>query len=154
VGNRGSLERCLLHRGEGFQLAWDATVSQPGEQGILLRFPGGNAGGAHAFPGANPHGIAPTKYAQQFPDAVEKPFPGCEASYNGLAWLDWWEQDPFIGGSYGCYRLGDYTSFAGVEAASQGNVHFCGEQTDLNFQGFMEGAVRSAEQLVFRSGIF
>jgi hypothetical protein len=43
--------------------------------------------------------------------------------------------------------MGDYTSFAGIEGVREGNVHFCGEQTDLDFQGFMEGAVRSGERL-------
>jgi monoamine oxidase len=132
---------------DSFQLSWDATVSQKGPAGILNRYPGGNAGGANAFAGAGAHGPAPAKYAQDFLGAVEAPFPGCQAHYNGNAWLDWWEQDPFIGGAYGCYRVGNYTEFAGIEKMRQGNVHFCGEHTDLNFQGFMEGAVRSGERL-------
>ena|SRR5579864_2604771 len=132
---------------ENFQLSWDATVSQKGPAGILQRFPGGDDGGPHAFPGAVAHGVAPAKFAQQFLAAIESPFPGCQAAYNGRAWLDWWDKDPFIEGAYGCYRIGDYTSFAGVENKKQGNVHFCGEQTDMAFQGFMEGAVRSAERL-------
>jgi monoamine oxidase len=139
---------------QDFQLCWDATVAQKGAAGILLRFPGGDAGGANAFRGAAPHGPVPAKYAQDFLTAVEAPFPGCQAAYNGSAWLDWWEQDPFIGGAYGCYQLGNYTAFAGIEDVRQGNVHFCGEQTDLNFQGFMEGALRSAERLALHSRIF
>lgn len=71
-----------------------------------------------------------------------------------MAWLDWWEQDPFIGDAYGCYQIGNYTTFAGIEKVSEGNVHFCSAQTNLSFQGFMEGAVRSAEDLALRSGIF
>jgi monoamine oxidase len=134
---------------QGFQESWDATVSQPEPSGILERYPGGNAGGANAFPGAAPHGVAPERYAHQFLNGVEAPFPGCQAQYNGKAWLDWWEQDPFIGGAYGCYQVGNYTQFAGVGNERQGNVHFCGEATDLAFQGFMEGAVRSAERLAF-----
>lgn len=39
--------------------------------------------------------------------------------------------------------------FAGIEKEREGNVHFCGEATDLGFQGYMEGAVRSAERLAF-----
>jgi monoamine oxidase len=132
---------------DGFQLSWDATVAQKGRAGILNRFPAGNAGGSNAFPGAAAHGPAPAKYARAFLDAVEAPFPGCQTHYNGNAWLDWWEQDPFIGGAYGCYQIGNYTEFAGIENVRQGNVHFCGEQTDLNFQGYMEGAVLSAERL-------
>jgi monoamine oxidase len=139
---------------ENFQLSWEATVSQQGPGGVLLRYPGGDAGGQNAFPGALPHGPVPAKYAHQFLSAVEAPFPGCQPAYNGMGWLDWWQQDPFIGGAYGCYQLGNYTTFAGIEAGSEGNVHFCGEQTDLNFQGFMEGAVRSAEKLALHSGIF
>jgi monoamine oxidase len=135
---------------EGIQVTWDATVSQKGPPGILLRFPGGNAGGANAFPGAAAHGVAPAQYVQEFLDAVDAPFPGCREQYTGLAWLDWWDQDPFIGGAYGCYRVGNWTEFAGIENVRQGNVHFCGEQTDLEFQGYMEGAVRSAERLAFR----
>jgi monoamine oxidase len=128
-------------------VTWDATVSQTGPPGILLRFPGGNAGGANAFPGAGAHGVAPPQYVQEFLTAVDAPFPGCRERYSGLAWLDWWEKDPFIGGAYGCYRVGNWTEFAGIENVRQGNVHFCGEQTDLEFQGYMEGAVRSAERL-------
>ena len=90
---------------QGFQLSWDATMSQKEPPGILLRFPDGNAGGAHAFPGAAPHGPAPAQYAQDFLAGVEGPFPGCQASYNGMTWLDWWEQDPFVGGAYGCYHF-------------------------------------------------
>ncbi len=133
----------------GFQLTWDATVSQKGPPGILLRFPGGNAGGTSAFPGAGAHGVASARYAHEFLNVVDAPFPGCREQYSGLAWLDWWEQDPFIGGAYGCYRVGNWTEFAGIENVRQGNVHFCGEQTDLEFQGYMEGAVRSAERLAF-----
>jgi monoamine oxidase len=132
---------------DNFQLSWDATVSQKGSAGILNRFPGGNAGGSNGFPGAAPHGPAPAKYAQDFLSAVDAPFPGCQTHYNGKAWLDWWDQDPFIGGAYGCYQIGNYTEFAGIENVRQGNVHFCGEQTDLNFQGYMEGAVKSGERL-------
>jgi monoamine oxidase len=134
---------------QDIQESWDATVAQPGPQGILLRYPGGDAGGANAFPGASDHGPAPAQYAQDFLAAIEAPFPGCLAAYNGKAFLDWWEQDPLVGGAYGCYRVGNYTEFAGIEKEREGNVHFCGEATDLEFQGYMEGAVRSAERLAF-----
>jgi monoamine oxidase len=134
---------------QNFQESWDATVSQKGPAGILERYPGGNAGGANAFPGAAAHGPAPQQYASDFLNAVEAPFPGCIAQYNGKAWLDWWQQDPFVGGAYGCYGIGNYTEFAGIENVREGGIHFCGEQTDLDFQGYMEGAVRSAERLAF-----
>ena len=113
----------------------------------MQRFPAGNAGGINAFPGAPQHGVAQANVASTFLSEIEGPFPGATAAYNGLAWLDWWATDQYIGGAYGCYQMGDITSFAGIESVKEGNVHFCGEETDLTFQGFMEGAVRSAETL-------
>ena len=132
---------------DDFQLCWDGTVSQKGRQGILERFPAGNAGGPNAFPGAAPHGPAPDWVVQSFLRGVDAPFPGCSRAYNGRAYLNWWATDPFVEGAYGCYQVGNITSFAGIENQREGNVHFCGEQTSLEFQGYMEGAVRSAERL-------
>ena len=34
---------------------------------------------------------------------------------------------------------GQYTSFAGYEGVREGNVHFAGEHTSYEFQGYMEG---------------
>jgi monoamine oxidase len=133
-----------------FQLCWDGTVGQPGSMGILEDFLGGNAGGQNGFPGAAAHGPAPAVAAQSFLSNVEGPFPGATTAYTGSAWLDWWDRDPYISGSYGCYQLGNYTSFSGIEGRRERNVHFCGEQTSLRFQGFMEGALRSAEALAFQ----
>jgi monoamine oxidase len=54
-----------------------------------------------------------------------------------------WPTARFFEGSYGCYRPGDYTSFVGSEAEAVGNVHFAGEHTSTEAQGFLEGAVES-----------
>jgi monoamine oxidase len=37
-------------------------------------------------------------------------------------------------------------AFHGIEPTPERNIHFAGEQTSINFQGFMEGAVRSGER--------
>jgi monoamine oxidase len=36
--------------------------------------------------------------------------------------------------------VGQYTEIAGAEGERVGNLHFCGEHTSLDAQGFMEGA--------------
>jgi monoamine oxidase len=36
--------------------------------------------------------------------------------------------------------VGQFTAFAGAEIERVGNLHFCGEHTSLDAQGFMEGA--------------
>jgi monoamine oxidase len=34
-------------------------------------------------------------------------------------------------------------AFNGIQGRRSGNVHFAGEHTSVNFQGYMEGALRS-----------
>jgi monoamine oxidase len=51
--------------------------------------------------------------------------------------------DPHLRGAWSQYNIGQYTGFSGVEKEAEGNIHFAGEQTSLEFQGYMEGAVRS-----------
>ena len=55
--------------------------------------------------------------------------------------------NPRLGGAYAQYRVGQYTGFGGIEGVQEGNVHFAGEHTSPDFQGFMEGAVTSGERV-------
>jgi monoamine oxidase len=43
-------------------------------------------------------------------------------------------------------RSGQYTRFAGVEREPQEGVHFCGEHTSIDAQGYLEGAVETGER--------
>lgn len=45
-------------------------------------------------------------------------------------------------GSYTCYRPGQW-SFWGQEGVREGNLHFCGEHTSADFQGWMEGGAET-----------
>ena len=45
--------------------------------------------------------------------------------------------------SYSCWLVGQYTTIAGHEARVQGRVHFAGEHTSVDYQGFMEGGAES-----------
>ena len=60
--------------------------------------------------------------------------------------VDWWAGNPYTRGSYSYWQVGQYTRFAGVEREPQGNVHFCGEHTSINFQGFLNGAIETGER--------
>ena len=51
--------------------------------------------------------------------------------------------DPHIRGAYSYLAVGQYTGFNGIQGVRQGNLHFAGEQTSLDFQGYIEGALRS-----------
>jgi len=62
-----------------------------------------------------------------------------------LAHLEHWPSNPLMKGSYTCYLPGQFTTIAGNEGKSVGNLHFAGEHTNsfYEWQGFMEGAVLS-----------
>jgi len=73
---------------------------------------------------------------------LERVFPGISAHYIGRAALSYATGDPYLLGSYSCWRVGQYTHFGGYEGVRQGPVHFAGEHCSVEFQGFMEGAAR------------
>jgi monoamine oxidase len=41
--------------------------------------------------------------------------------------------------------VGQYTDFGGIEGRREGAVHFCGEHTSQDFQGFMEGGASTGQ---------
>src|SRR5438034_165839 len=126
-------------------VAWDDSVPL-GTSGpaILLGFPGGSTG-QNVLTGAA-HGKAPTKDVNWFLNQIEPVFPGTKAAYSGLAYEDHWSADPWHQGAYSYWRLGQYTGFSGYEGVQAGNVHFAGEHTDPEEQGFLNGAVSSGER--------
>jgi monoamine oxidase len=72
--------------------------------------------------------------------------PGLTAQFNGQSQLEHWPSSPFTLGSYSFWKPGQYQQFAGVEGEAEGGVHFCGEHTSLDFQGYLNGAVDSGER--------
>jgi monoamine oxidase len=66
-------------------------------------------------------------------------FPGIAKLYAGNATMGCTFLDPFIGGSYAVWLVGQLTAFGGAEGRPEGPIHFAGEHTSLDQQGFMEG---------------
>jgi monoamine oxidase len=93
----------------------------------------------------------PGAEAVRFLAACDRVIPGTAAALrrtaNGtpVADLAHWPSNPLSRGSYTCYRPGQFTTLAGLEGRSVGNLHFAGEHTDsfYSWQGFMEGACLS-----------
>lgn len=56
-----------------------------------------------------------------------------------------WPPQPWVRGSYACFRPGDWSSLRGVMGEAIGNLHFAGEHCALDTQGFMEGGCESGE---------
>jgi monoamine oxidase len=132
----------------GFCVAWDDSVplGPDGAPAILLGYPGGSTG-KNVLTGVA-HGPAPDRDVRWFLDQIEPIFPGTKgAASSGLAWEDHWARDPWHLGAYSFWRVGQYTTFAGYEGVQEGNIHFAGEHTEPEQQGFMEGAVLSGERV-------
>jgi monoamine oxidase len=141
------------------QTVWDASIGQEGSHGLLVNYTSGRRGAAYAppapyttsddFPGVQ-------DYAQDCLKQLEFIFPGISAHYTGRAALSYATGDPYLLGSYSCWRVGQYTQFAGYEGARQGAIHFAGEYSSLEFQGYMEGAARegarAAQEIIENAG--
>ena len=120
------------------QSGWDSTRLQDGEAGALTVYLGGRVG---ADLGRQP---AETRAREMLP-ALDRVFPGVASAFNGRASMFDWPRQRFVGGSYACYRPGQWTSVRGLEGAPVGNVLFAGEHCSADFQGFMEGAAETGE---------
>ncbi len=128
---------------ELYQGSWDTSIGQRGETATLVCFPGGEQGSRYT---GQAHGEASPSTANRYLHSLEPSLPGALRAFNGLAYQDFWIGDPFTRGAYAYYKVGQYTTLCGEERIAQGDVHFCGEQTSIQWQGYINGAVESGER--------
>ena len=83
------------------QGAWDPTVYQSGQAGILAALPGGNIGidWGKRFGLTTYFGQPPAAMVQAYLNEYEKLFPGIKALYNGESYYVWSTGDPHILGA-------------------------------------------------------
>lgn len=117
----------------GYQNTWETSRLQPGKSGILTNFTGGK-------PAIDIGAGKPEDRMADFLTQFDKVVPGGKAASNGKVARYHWPSSPFQKGSYSSYLVSQYTKFAGVEIERFENIHFCGEHTSLEAQGYMEGA--------------
>lgn len=122
-----------------FQLSWESTRLQPGKAGIIVAYSGGLSG-LEIGQGT------PAEQARAFARDFDRVFPGVAASRNTEARFHW-PTHPWTLGSYSCYLPGQWTAIRGAEGTREGNLHFAGEHTSLDFQGYMEGGCESGERV-------
>ena len=124
-------------------LTWESSRGQSGGSGLLVCYGLDDASGAVAAPLPWTDASAHTHVADVARStlaALELVWPGVTPEWNGLATLSVPFLDPNVSGSYSYYRVGQYHTFGGYEGVRQRNIHFTGEHTSPEFQGFMEGA--------------
>jgi monoamine oxidase len=119
-----------------FQCTWESSRLQPGASGVIANFTGGR------------HGIelGSGSVAEQlaaFVGDFDRVFPGARAACDGRAARMHWPTHAWTRGSYSSYRVGQWVAFRGAEIERVGKLHFCGEHTSLDAQGFMEGGAET-----------
>jgi monoamine oxidase len=127
-----------------YQGAWDTSIGQRGRAGMLVCLPGGEQGTRYT---GDVHGAAPQATAERYLRSLDPSLPGALRAFNGLAYQDFWIGDPLTRGAYSYYKVGQYTTLCGEERIAEGDVHFCGEQTSIQWQGYINGAVVSGERV-------
>jgi monoamine oxidase len=127
------------------QGGWDPTIYQPGKAGILAALPGGDVGAdwGRRFRLPGYLGRPPEDMTAAYLDGFDQLFPGVGRAYNGRSYYVWSPGDPHILGAYSYLKPGQFTGFNGIQGKREGNLHFAGEQTSVDFQGYVEGGLRS-----------
>jgi len=123
----------------GYQATWEVSRAQPGTAGILVDYTGGRIGDSFGSG-------TPVQRAQRFLGQIEPVLPGITKQFDGNATVDYWAAYPWTLGSYSYYEPGQYTRFGGAEPEISGACHFAGEHTTQDFQGYLQGAVFSAQR--------
>lgn len=124
----------------GYQNTWEVSRGQSGASGLLVNYTGGHYG--DSFDSGTPN-----DRAQQFLEQIEPVLPGLSEKWNGRAEIDYWPGYKWAKGSYSYYRVGQFTKFAGIEREPEDNCYFAGEHTSIDFQGYLNGAVDTGEQV-------
>jgi monoamine oxidase len=133
LGNNGD-----TYADTGYQATWEVSRAQAGTSGILVDYFGSLG---ESLPGSA------GSRARTFLGQIEPVLPGIKQHWDGRATLDEWTSNPWTLGSYSYYRVGQYQVFGGAESEIEGAVHFCGEHTTQDFQGYLDGAVFTGERV-------
>jgi monoamine oxidase len=124
----------------GLQLLWETSRGMAGKSGILTVFAGGLIGERIG------EGTAEEQVVSRL-GAIDQIFPNTSAAYiQGSAVRMHWPTVEHTLGSYTCYLPGQ-ASFSGLEGERVGNLHFCGEHTSVDYQGYMNGGAESGERV-------
>jgi monoamine oxidase len=124
---------------------WDTTVNQAGRAGIMVVYSGGRRGAT--YPTTRAHAPAPPAVARETVARLATIYPRLDRDFTGRAHLDAWVHNPWSHGSYAAFLVGQYTRFTQrVRGGREGGVHFAGEHTDTDQQGYIDGAVRTGER--------
>lgn len=96
----------------------------------------------------------PNNEVNNFVDELNVIFSGSKNEFLNKHVFVNWIDFPYTKGSYSCYKVGQWSSIAGLEIEPIGNFFFAGEHCSENFQGYMNGGAetgRSVAEAVLQS---
>ncbi|WP_204137961.1 NAD(P)/FAD-dependent oxidoreductase [Halomicronema sp. CCY15110] len=133
----------LAYTDLAMQHCWEACDSlRSSDNALLVAYPGGTRGQAIATQ-------ALAELAPTMQNDLAQLFPGIPEAQLTPDWLrSQWLTDPFSAGAYSCYEVGQWSAFYGWEGQRTEHVFFAGEHCSRRYQGYMEGACETAEQVV------
>jgi monoamine oxidase len=147
---------------ESFQNTWDVSADQPEVTGILCNYTGGNYALKFETTESMPRGKRMAYTRAMLNDFLSKLEPIIPGGTDQVIEADIinWSDNQWVRGSYSLYTIGQYASgetpFAGTEwfaepreenSVRDRNFHFAGEQTEFDFQGYLEGAIVSGNRV-------
>jgi monoamine oxidase len=118
------------------------SIDQPGPRGILMSFTSG----------ADAETLGRMSEAERLRTGLQeaaKMWPEAPRHFEGGA-VKYWDEDPWIRGSYSFEGVGQARDFLQIAAASEGRVHFAGEHTSVHrasMNGALESGVRAAAEV-------
>lgn len=137
IGNNGD-----TFSDTGYQNTFESTRAQQGKSGILVGYTG-----AETAATLNPlNDKQLKKITDDVLDKLEPVLQGSKKNWSGLSTIDHWLSNTWSKGSYSFWKVGQYTTLAGVAGEREGNILFAGEHTSVNYQGYLNGAVESGER--------
>lgn len=120
---------------------YDMSIDQPGPRGILMSFTSGNdAKKLGAFSHAERQKLALK--------AVEKIWPQAGQYWEGAA-IKYWNEDPWVKGSYSFTGVGQAQSFRTLAAQSEPPIFFAGEHTvTATMNGAIKSGLRASKEIL------
>lgn len=117
---------------------WDSSLMVDIPAGSLTFDSGGTIGDALASKSYD-------ELREMLLQPADKIYPGLAKAHNNRIAKFVWKTNPYSKGSYTCYKPGQWSEFAGIEAEPHENLFFAGEHCSVAFQGFMNGAVETGK---------
>lgn len=133
---------------------WDASLNKTenNPNGAYVAFFGGSfsqkmCDESFKNPNAPPSHLwrteLPEKRVNELVSTIGKVFKHSKEKFKNKHVFVNWIEYPYVKASYTCYKVGQWTTLAGLESQPVGNFFFAGEHCSVQFQGFMNGAAES-----------